>query len=70
MEKSGASGWSTSLRHYLQSPLSTYMIHTTNYVLPGKISDFNESQLNEYTSTFLYFDFCKIFQKRVKNNIL
>ena len=60
MENSGASGWNTSsLRHYLQSPLSTYIIHTTNYVLPGKTSDFHESQLNEYTATFLYYYFCK-----------
>ena len=51
------------LRHYLQSPLSTHTIHTTNYVHPGKISDFNESQLNEYTSTFLYITFVKFSRK-------
>ena len=52
------------LMHYLQSPLSTHTIHTTNYVHPGKISDFNESQLNEYKSTSLYITLCKIFQKK------
>ena len=44
----------------------THTMYTIYYLFPEKMSDFNESQLNEYTSTSVSITFENIFRKELK----